>query len=129
MKDMTGFENSTHGIAIAPYEGMDASALRSQTPAPSDTASAVVRTLRRQGVAAQPGCGAGTLPSAHGGDQNRIQGGVPMTSRTAAWLGSWIWTPGLPLVLTYLLLLCADGRLPSRRWRPIARLAGADLVL
>lgn len=46
-----------------------------------------------------------------------------------AWLGVWIWPPGIILVLTYLLLLFPNGRLPSRRWRPVAWLAAVALVL
>jgi signal transduction histidine kinase len=46
-----------------------------------------------------------------------------------AWLGTWIWPPGIILVLTYLLLLFPDGRLPSRRWRPVAWLAAVAVVI
>ena len=46
-----------------------------------------------------------------------------------AWLGTWIWPPGIILVLTYLLLLFPDGRLPSRRWKPVAWLAAVALVI
>jgi signal transduction histidine kinase len=46
-----------------------------------------------------------------------------------AWLGTWIWPPGIILVLTFLLLLFPDGRLPSPRWRPIAWLAVLALAL
>jgi hypothetical protein len=38
----------------------------------------------------------------------------------AAWLGTWIWVPGIVLGYTFLLLLFPYGRLPSRRWRPVA---------
>ena len=38
----------------------------------------------------------------------------------AAWLGTWIWLPGIVLGPTFLLLLFPHGRLPSRRWRPVA---------
>lgn len=46
-----------------------------------------------------------------------------------AWLGTWAWPPGIILVFTYLLLLFPDGRLPSRRWKPVAWLAAAALVI
>jgi signal transduction histidine kinase len=46
-----------------------------------------------------------------------------------AWLGTWIWPPGIILVFTYLLLLFPDGRLPSRRWKPVAWLAAVALVM
>jgi hypothetical protein len=42
-----------------------------------------------------------------------------------AWLGSWTWAPPLGVLLTFLFLLFPDGRLPSRRWRPVAWLAAA----
>ena len=45
---------------------------------------------------------------------------------TAAWFGSWGWTVQL-VALTFLLLLFPDGRLPSRRWRPVAWCAGLGL--
>jgi signal transduction histidine kinase len=46
-----------------------------------------------------------------------------------AWLGTWIWPPGIILVFTYLLLLYPDGRLPSRRWNPVAWLAAVTVVI
>src|SRR6266480_398213 len=46
-----------------------------------------------------------------------------------SWVAVWAWPPGILLVFTFLLLLFPDGRLPSRRWRVVARLALADLVL
>ncbi len=46
-----------------------------------------------------------------------------------AWLGSWIWPPAIILVFTYLLLLFPDGRLPSRRWRPVAWLGAVAIVM
>ncbi len=47
----------------------------------------------------------------------------------AHWLSLWIWIPTTILPLTFLLLLCPDGRLPSARWRPIAWSAGLGLAL
>jgi hypothetical protein len=44
------------------------------------------------------------------------------------WLGTWAWIPSVGLLGTFLLLLFPNGRLPSRRWRPVAWLAGLALV-
>ena len=41
-------------------------------------------------------------------------------SEWAAWLGSWLWLPTTGLIPTFLFLVFPDGRLPSRRWRPVA---------
>jgi hypothetical protein len=45
------------------------------------------------------------------------------------WLGSWPWYIAFGLILTFLLLLFPDGRLPSRRWRPLAWAAAVDLTV
>jgi hypothetical protein len=42
---------------------------------------------------------------------------------------NWLWVPAVGLLGTYLFLLFPDGRLPSRSWRPLARLSGVVLVL
>jgi signal transduction histidine kinase len=47
-----------------------------------------------------------------------LPGAVP-----AAWFGSWTWTAVFVLP-PFVLLLFPDGRLPSRRWRPVAGFAG-----
>ncbi len=47
----------------------------------------------------------------------------------AAWAGTWVWMAGIGPAATFLLLLFPDGRLPSRRWRPVAWLAGSALGL
>jgi len=44
-------------------------------------------------------------------------------------LSEWLWVPAVGLMGTYLLLLFPDGRLPSRRWRPLAWLSGVVIVL
>ncbi|MEA2134546.1 MAG: hypothetical protein QOC68_2455 [Solirubrobacteraceae bacterium] len=46
----------------------------------------------------------------------------------AAWVGTWVWIAGIGPIGTFGLLLFPDGRLPSRRWRPVAWLAGAGLA-
>ena len=43
----------------------------------------------------------------------------------AAWYASWTWFPTLGLALVFTPLLFPSGRLVSRRWRPVAWLAGA----
>ena len=43
------------------------------------------------------------------------------------WLAEWIWMPTM-LVGNFLLLLFPGGRLPSRRWRLVAWLAGAGMI-
>lgn len=45
-----------------------------------------------------------------------------------AWLGDVLWIPGL-LLLPLVILLFPDGRLPSRRWRPVAWLGAGAAVL
>ena len=55
-------------------------------------------------------------------------GGTGGWDTLAAWVGSWIWMTGIAPVATFGLLLFPDGRLLSRRWRPVAWLAGAGLA-
>jgi hypothetical protein len=44
-------------------------------------------------------------------------------------LTQWIWVPPVGLLGIYMILLFPDGRLPSRRWRHLAWLSGAVMVL
>ncbi|MDQ4126531.1 MAG: hypothetical protein M3151_01005 [Actinomycetota bacterium] len=44
-------------------------------------------------------------------------------------LTQWMWVPPVGLLGIYMILLFPDGRLPSRRWRPVAWLSGAVMVL
>src|SRR5439155_4521135 len=46
-----------------------------------------------------------------------------------AWLGFWISMPGTAVVVLFLPLLFPNGRLPSRRWRPVAWTAGVLVVV
>ena len=55
-------------------------------------------------------------------------GGTGGWSTLAAWVGAWIWMTGVAPVATFGLLLFPDGRLPSRRWRPVAWLAAGGLA-
>jgi hypothetical protein len=55
-------------------------------------------------------------------------GSVPFPVAVYA-LGEWLWVPTVGLLAIYLVLLFPDGRLPSGRWRPLAWLSGAAIVL
>jgi hypothetical protein len=46
-----------------------------------------------------------------------------------AWLVSWLWTVYVGLLGGYLFLLFPNGRLLSRRWRPVAWLVAIGIVL
>ncbi|MGH9173989.1 MAG: GAF domain-containing sensor histidine kinase, partial [Vicinamibacterales bacterium] len=47
----------------------------------------------------------------------------------AAWIVTWGWVPGLGIILTFLLLLFPDGRLPGSRWRIVGWLAVVSMVV
>jgi hypothetical protein len=55
-------------------------------------------------------------------------GSVPFPVVMAG-ISNWVWVPAVGLLGTYVLLLFPDGRLPSRRWRPLAWLSGAVILL
>jgi hypothetical protein len=42
----------------------------------------------------------------------------------AGWVSSWIWVCGFSPLVTFGVLWFPDGRLPSRRWWPVAAIAG-----
>ncbi len=49
--------------------------------------------------------------------------------RWMAWLSSWPWALAIGVLLTFLLLFFPDGRLPSRRWRPVAWASGVAIAV
>ena len=53
-----------------------------------------------------------------------LPGGVYM-----AWLQNWAWIPAVGLMGTFTILLFPTGSMPTRRWRAVAWLSGAVLVL
>jgi len=55
-------------------------------------------------------------------------GSVPFPVGVAG-INNWLWVPAVGLLGTYVFLLFPDGRLPSRRWRSLAWLSGAVIVL
>jgi hypothetical protein len=54
-------------------------------------------------------------------------GSVPFAVGVAG-INNWLWVPGVGLLGTYVFLLFPDGKLPSRRWRPLAWLSGAVIL-
>lgn len=54
-------------------------------------------------------------------------GSLP-AGRALAWLSTWVWAIPISLI-PVLFLLFPTGRLPARRWRPVAWFSGAVLVL
>ena len=46
-----------------------------------------------------------------------------------AWLQNWAWIPAVGLMGTFTILLFPTGRVPTHRWRAVAWLSGAVLVL
>jgi hypothetical protein len=47
----------------------------------------------------------------------------------ASWLASWAMVPGIVVGVVFLILLFPDGRLPSRRWRPLGWAGAVNLVV
>ena len=56
-------------------------------------------------------------------------GSVPIPVTVHALLYAWVWVPVVGLMGIYLILLFPDGRLPSKRWRPLAWFSGALIAL
>jgi hypothetical protein len=54
-------------------------------------------------------------------------GSLPFPLGAAA-LNNWLWVPSVGLLATYVFLLFPNGRLPSRRWRPLAWLSGVVIA-
>jgi len=49
---------------------------------------------------------------------------APTGAMWGLWLNQWVWAPAWIAIPTFVLLLFPDGRLPHRRFRPVAWLAG-----
>jgi hypothetical protein len=67
--------------------------------------------------------------SEYGSYALRTAPGTVPGGQLAIWVGQWAWAPGLGLLLTFVPLLFPDGRLPSRRWRPVAWLSAILIVV
>jgi hypothetical protein len=57
-----------------------------------------------------------------------VPGTLPFSLGFAG-INNWLWVPAVGLLGTFVFLLFPDGRLPSRRWRPVAWLSGLTIVL
>jgi len=68
----------------------------------------------------------GELYSAYG---LAVPGSVPIPVTIFALTYAWLWVPAVGLFGIYLILLFPDGRLPSRRWRPLALFSGAVIIV
>jgi hypothetical protein len=55
-------------------------------------------------------------------------GSVPFPVGVAG-VNNFLWVPAVGMLGTYAIMLFPDGRLPSRRWRPLAWLSGAVIVV
>jgi hypothetical protein len=55
-------------------------------------------------------------------------GSIPFPVGVAG-VNNFLWVPAVGLLGTYAIMLFPDGRLPSRRWRPLAWLSGAVIVV
>ena len=56
-------------------------------------------------------------------------GSVPFPVALGTIGNQWLWIPTVGLLGIYLILLFPDGRLPSRRWRPLALFSRVIIVL
>jgi hypothetical protein len=56
-------------------------------------------------------------------------GSVPFPVVIGTLSNQWLWVPAVGLLGICLLQLFPDGRLPSRRWSPLAWFSGAVIVL
>jgi hypothetical protein len=79
-------------------------------------------------LAASVAAGLGALAHAYAQYWYEGKGGVEALGKAAAWYGNLSWMPFILMPATFLLLLFPDGRLVSRRWRPILWCAAVGLV-
>jgi len=79
-------------------------------------------------LAAGLALGLATFSRAYALHSLHVDSGSLPAGRAFAWLSNWVWA--IPIcLLPFLFLLFPTGRLPARRWRPVAWFSGAVLVL
>jgi hypothetical protein len=79
-------------------------------------------------LAASVAAGLGALAHAYAEYWYEGKGGLEALGKSAAWYGNLSWMPYILMPATFLLLLFPDGRLVSRRWRPILWCAAVGLA-
>jgi two-component system NarL family sensor kinase len=84
------------------------------------------RPGHRLGLALLGGGALGSLWTLATATVDAVDTATPL-GQWAAWLGNWSFT-GLLVLVTWPLLLFPDGRLPSRRWRPVAALVALAIA-
>ncbi len=70
----------------------------------------------------------GAVAITFSGEEGETRRGDLPGAALAAWVGTFVWTLGIGPAATFLFLLFPNGRLPSRRWRPVAWLAGGSIA-
>ena len=80
-------------------------------------------------LAAAVGAGLGAFSGSYADYWVDTGSGPDWLGKTAAIYGDISWVPFILLPVTFLLLLFPNGRLPSRRWRPIGWSAGGGIAL
>jgi hypothetical protein len=100
----------------------------------SGTVGGLVASRHRRNAIGWILCGltvwAGVYSLARGGAQYLLAdgGASQVWGERAAWVASWSFVPLMFVPATFLLLLFPDGRLPSRRFRPVAWFAGGVIA-
>ena len=56
-------------------------------------------------------------------------GSVPFPVAVGTIGNQWLWVPTVGLLGIYMILLFPDGKLPSKRWRPLALFSGVMIVV
>jgi hypothetical protein len=97
------------------------------------TVGALVASRRRENPIGWIMCAAGLAYAIGGASvtyaESTLAGDEDVLVTVADWVAGWVWMLGIGPAATFLLLLFPSGRLPSPRWRPVARVAAGALAL
>jgi hypothetical protein len=97
------------------------------------TVGALVASRRRENPVGWIMCAAGLAYAVGGVSVTYVESTLgsdeDVLVTVADWVSGWVWMLGIGPAATFLLLLFPSGRLPSPRWRPVARVAAGALAL